>query len=332
MKIALRLGMAVFGLLFGALLLEIGLRCRTAFDNYRVQVAQTSLPTGTVQMGEIVRFIPSPRLVYGFRPELNVTFQGQPLRTNREGFRDDDHRPEKPPGKRRVLFLGDSILFGWGVPVQSRFTDVLARQRPDWEVLNMGIPGYNAAQEVECLRNYGLKYQPDLVVVNVVGNDAQMPNFIQRSPTDPGTSFLLDWFRGRLSRETLLPPQMQPGWVPGKVFLDDEPSRVPAAYRDLVGWEAVRRAYHQLAELGRVHHFQVACLGFPGTIGPAEIYCREETIAYWNFQPVTDRLMQERGIQDFNGSSLALGPTDAHPGEVLHQACGEFLAQKLPKE
>ncbi|MBN9414433.1 MAG: SGNH/GDSL hydrolase family protein [Candidatus Eremiobacteraeota bacterium] len=331
MRIAVRLTMVAFGLLLGALLLEVGLRMRTAFDNHRVQVAQTQKPTGAVQMGEIVRFIPNRRLVYGFRPELDVSFQGQPLRTNREGFRDLDHQIPKPLGKRRVLFLGDSILFGWCLPVESRYSDVLARLRPDWEVLNMGLPGYNAAQEIECLRVYGLPYQPDLVVINVVGNDAQMPNFIQRSPTDPGYSFLLDWFRGRLSRETLLPPQMQPGWVPGKVFLDDDPTRVPEAYREMVGWEAVRRAYRELAELGRVHHFQTACLAFPGTIGPAEIYCREAAIPYWDFQPVTDRIMKERNIQDFSGSSLAISPTDGHPGALLNQACGEFLAEKIAR-
>ena len=331
MKIALRLVMLTFGLLLGALLLEVGLRCRTAFDNHRAQVAQTRKPTGVVQMGEIVRFLANPRLLYGLQPDLNVVFLGQPLRTNREGFRDLEHQPENPTRKRRVVCLGDSIVFGWHLPKESRFSDVLARTRPDWEVLNMGVPGYNAAQEIECFRTYGMKYRPDLVIINVVGNDAQMPNFIQRSPTEPGTSFLLDWFRGRLGRDTLLPPQMQPGWVPGKVYLDDDPQRVPEAYREMVGWQAVWRAYRELAELGQKHQFQTACLAFPGTIPEAEVYCKELKIPYWNFQAVTDRLMKERNIQDFAHSSLAVSPTDNHPGRVLHQACGEYLAQKLPR-
>lgn len=329
MKIGLRLLLMALGLMVGAFLLEVGLRCRTAYDNHRVQVAMGKNPAGKVSMGEIVRFIPNRRLVYGFRPELQVTFQGQPLLTNREGFRDSDHPLQKPAGKRRVLFLGDSVLFGWSLPVKSRFSDVLASRRPDLDVMNMGLPGYNAAQEVECLRAYGLKYKPDVVIINIIGNDHQLPNFIQRSPGDLRSSFLLDWLRGRLSRDTLLPPQMQPGWVEGKVFLDEDPARVPSQYSDLVGWEAVRRAYAELAELGKQHHFEVACFAFPGTIGPAEIYCKDSDIAYWNFQAVTDRIMKERNIKDFGGSVLAVSPTDGHPGALLHQAGGEYLAEKL---
>jgi hypothetical protein len=331
MKIALRLMMMALGLVVGALFLEIGLRCRTAFDNYRVQVAQTQNPTGAVQMGQIVRFLPNRRLVYGLRPELEVQFQSQPLRTNKEGFRDADHPLEKPANKRRILFLGDSILFGWSLPLEARYSEVLAHKRPDWEVINLGIPGYNACQEIECLRAVGLKYQPDIVVMNVVGNDHQMPNFIQRSPLESRSSFLLDWFRGRLSRETLLPPQLQPGWVEGKVFLDEDPARVPAQYSDLVGWAAVRRSYLELAALGREHHFRPICFEFPGTIPEVRLNCEEAGVEVWEFQTTTERMMKERGIKEFGGSSLAVSPTDGHPGLELNRAAGDYLAQKLPR-
>lgn len=331
MKIARRLLMMALGLSLGALVVEVGLRARTAYDNHRVQLALGKNPTGKVQMGEIVRFLPQRRLVYGFRPDLQVTFQGQPLQTNHEGFRDSRHSLQKPDGKKRVLFLGDSVLFGWSLPLKARFTDVLASRRPDLDVMNMGIPGYSAAQEIECLRTYGLKYKPDVVVINIIGNDHQLPNFIQRSPADLRSSFLLDWVRGRLSRDTLLPPQMQPGWVEGKVFLDEDPARVPSQYSDLVGWEAVRRAYAELAELSRQHHFQAVCFAFPGTIKPVEIYCRESGIAYWDFQPVTEGIMKERNIPDFGGSVLAISPSDGHPGDILNKAGGEYLAEKLPR-
>ncbi len=109
MKIALRLLLMALGLLIGAVVLEAGLRCRTAYDNRRVQLAMGKNPSGEVQMGEIVRFIPNRRLVYGFRPQLEVKFQGEPLQTNKEGFRDGDHPLETPAGKRRVR-QGDPLL------------------------------------------------------------------------------------------------------------------------------------------------------------------------------------------------------------------------------
>ena len=40
------------------------------------------------------------------------------------------------------------------------------------EVLNFGVSGYNTQQEVETLREKGLRYSPDLVVLAVCVNDA----------------------------------------------------------------------------------------------------------------------------------------------------------------
>jgi hypothetical protein len=43
----------------------------------------------------------------------------------------------------------------------------LAKEVPNerWEVLNMAVPGYNTAMEVETLKARGLAYEPDVVVV-----------------------------------------------------------------------------------------------------------------------------------------------------------------------
>ena len=338
MRIARRLALISLGLLIGtifmALLAEIGLRIRTAYFNHLSLVTLTKNPPAKSEVvdGDIVRFLDNPRLVYAPRPNLDVIFRGQPLKTNAEGFRDTDHTVEKPPHKRRVLFIGDSTLFGWTMAVEKRYTNLLVEKMPDWDVMNMSMGGWNAAQEIECLRVYGLKYHPDLVIVNYVANDAQLPNYIQRSPTDTSASFLIDWLHGRLHRETLLPPQMQPAWKPGVVYLDDDPNRVPDQYRDIVGWEAVQRAYKELSELGKEHGFKTAVLGFPGGDDHARQFAEDASIPYWDFQPITSRLMTERNIKEYMGSVLAVTPTDAHPGPIMHAACAEFLVEHIRKE
>src|SRR4030095_7235687 len=49
----------------------------------------------------------------------------------------------------------------------------LREWRPDvsWEVWNLGIPGYNTAQELAYLNEVGERYQPDLVIVGFFVND-----------------------------------------------------------------------------------------------------------------------------------------------------------------
>ena len=41
----------------------------------------------------------------------------------------------------------------------------------DWQVWNLGVPGYNTSQELTTLRRFGPLYQPDLVVVGFYDND-----------------------------------------------------------------------------------------------------------------------------------------------------------------
>lgn len=331
MKIFARLLLLSMAFLFPLPLLELGLRCRTAYDNYRVQLADTQKLSGKVMAGQIVKFSGNRKMVYDLRPNLDVEFMGVPVKTNAEGFRDTDHPLVTPAGKRRILYLGDSNLFGWGVPYESCFEQVAARQLPKWDSMNMGRPGYNAAQEVECFKVYGLKYKPDVVVVNFISNDTQLPNYIQRSPTDTSASFLVDFVVGRLSRDTLLPPPPPPGHKDGPYKVEEDPSRVPDQYKDLVGWGAVERSYLELAELGKQHRFRIVLLAFPLRDEVGLNYARKAGFEICDSQPCLDKLMQERGVTDLRNSDLVLNPHDAHPNALVHQACGNFLAGWIQK-
>ena len=74
--------------------------------------------------------------------------------------------------------LGDSITFGNSVAWDQTFSYVLQQQlneragRRAFEVLNLGVSGYNTAQELATLRELGLNFSPDLIVLNVCLNDS----------------------------------------------------------------------------------------------------------------------------------------------------------------
>lgn len=47
---------------------------------------------------------------------------------------------KRPPGRSSVPFVGDSFVFGIGVPDQETFVNHLARGAP-WRFVNLGVPG-----------------------------------------------------------------------------------------------------------------------------------------------------------------------------------------------
>lgn len=108
----------------------------------------------------------------------NGWFAGVPARINNLGFRDPrDYSLDKRPNTFRILVLGDSVTFGHGAVFETTYPHLLEQQlkawRPDvnWEVWNLGVPGYNTAQELAYLADVGPTYRPDLVIVGVFPND-----------------------------------------------------------------------------------------------------------------------------------------------------------------
>ena len=105
-------------------------------------------------------------------------FAGVPAHTNSLGFRDTrEYSLSKPAGTFRILVLGDSVTFGHGALYETSYPWLLEQRlrdwRPDvkWEVWNLGVPGYNTAQELAYLNEVGVRYQPDLVIVGFFLND-----------------------------------------------------------------------------------------------------------------------------------------------------------------
>ena len=94
--------------------------------------------------------------------------------TNSHGQRDHERTLEKPPGVRRIILLGDSVVEGQGIQeIRDTLSGQLERLYPPGsvEVLNFGVSGYCTRAEVELLEVKGVKFQPDIVVIVFVFND-----------------------------------------------------------------------------------------------------------------------------------------------------------------
>jgi hypothetical protein len=89
---------------------------------------------------------------------------------NSRGLRDDEH-PLERTGKKRMLVLGDSFAWGFGVELRQRFSEILEARHSDWEIINASVSGYSTDQEYLYFEDRGWQYQPDVVLMVMHEND-----------------------------------------------------------------------------------------------------------------------------------------------------------------
>jgi len=116
-----------------------------------------------------------PELGWAHEPGVEGVFEKPQFRTlvriNQKGLRDRDHTYERKDETKRILVLGDSFAWGFGVEQTERFSEHL-EEFMEVEVINAGVSGYSTDQELLWYRSEGIQYRPDLVILVMSGNDA----------------------------------------------------------------------------------------------------------------------------------------------------------------
>ncbi len=150
---------------------------------------------------------------------------------NSRGLRGPEFAIPKPAEDRRVLFLGDSTVFGVLVADRDIFAAQVERALqavdPHIHVLNGGAPGWSSWQARRAFEERLSDYAPDLVVVATLWSDTQgagKPDAVRFSALFPGldrsSAFVVtrEWVRelrwGREVEEVkvgLRPPGSGPG-------------------------------------------------------------------------------------------------------------------------
>lgn len=105
------------------------------------------------------------------------------IKINSDGFRGGEYTFNKPEDTFRIVLLGDSFTFGWGLNLEETFGYRLERilnennLGTNFEVLNFGVPGMNTVGEIGRFKERALNYKPDLVIIGFVGDDDQSREF-----------------------------------------------------------------------------------------------------------------------------------------------------------
>lgn len=97
---------------------------------------------------------------------------------NSAGYRDVEHTRAKPPGVHRIAFVGDSFTYGVGVLFDDTYASRIGRELSlergeTWESIVLAQPGLDTQQEEEIVERDALSYDPDVLVLGYVLNDAE---------------------------------------------------------------------------------------------------------------------------------------------------------------
>jgi lysophospholipase L1-like esterase len=106
-----------------------------------------------------------------------IRLQPTIVKINSDGFRDRDFSIKKNTNTFRIIALGDSFTFGWGLNLTDTWPKQLENKLNEriknkhFEVLNFGVGGYNTIQEVLMFKEKGIKYNPDLLLLDFTMDD-----------------------------------------------------------------------------------------------------------------------------------------------------------------
>ena len=259
-------------------------------------------------------------------------------RINSAGIRDRELLTEpKPEGQRRIVCIGDSFTFGWGIPEERNWVrmleDELRGDGADIRTVNCGASGTVCIDEyVVGLERRFHRFAPDAVILTIclndlIGSDGLM---VFGPPVDTGSA-LLDLLLGATGRgplhlspdrdwvaDLMAMPRVYPDGTPNPRFGPDKPFE--AMWTQGVPQEYLRRGKAWCEQRGIP--FLVVIWPFLQGLGEGEHY---------PFQKLHDLVasdMRDAGIPllDVTGAlrgtppqDLWVTPADTHPNPTAQR-------------
>ncbi|MBI5629698.1 MAG: SGNH/GDSL hydrolase family protein [Elusimicrobia bacterium] len=262
------------------------------------------------------------------RPGASARIMGVEVRINSKGLRGPEKAYDKPAGVYRVLVLGDSLTFGFGVAQDKTFCrrieEALNRgpRRPAgrrYEVINAGVGNYGTAQELAYLRQEGYKYRPDHIILAFFINDAESAQKYRLN------------FLARHSMICVVGKLMARAWKVSR-----SPGRQYAAYYNSLyageRWPRYKALLEEAADQAQALDAKLTVLLLPDL----------HELKDYPFAPIHQRIrrvFETRGcvvidaLEAFGGEGEPhrwwVARDDTHPNQEAHQVIAELVLQKI---
>jgi len=268
----------------------------------------------------------NPKIGHVHKPGSNMELMDVNISINSDGLRDGDYPIERGDAYR-IIFLGDSLTFGWGVEQEYTFQYLLEEEigkTTPTEIINFGTGNYNTEQEVNLFFEKGVKYNPDKVVLFYFINDAEA------TPEKSGLWFLghshlisFYWSRiNSLMNNILVSKSFKDYYT--ALYMDDQE-----------GWINSKKAILELRDycLENAIAFQVVLLPelhdtnnliFGEVYNKISLFLQRSGIEYMSLA----KLFSDHGDQ----MELWVSYDDAHPNKLAHGKIAETLVEFISEK
>lgn len=339
-----RLILILFGTFLALLSAEVAARIFTFYIegrgrsiSERLNVSDnqpTQLSANSTNLRGLIRSTKIPDLVFELRPFTSGIFQKKPYQSNSFGARDREYQLEKPKDTLRIVGIGDSVMFGWGVSENESYLSLIEQKfrsaalpQKQIEVINFGTPGYNTSMEVALFEQKALLFQPDIVVLHVVNNDLDVPLFMSK----PHNIFSLkESFLARLIAPTTNTEHLVRHSINSSKNILEE-------YRHLAGIAAFRKSLMKLSKIAKERKIPVFVVS--GRL-PRDMrrelskICTLEKLTQVSVKEQIEKIMLEKNIPNTLKARMAafqVSLEDSHPNALGHQAYAAALTEALVK-
>jgi lysophospholipase L1-like esterase len=257
---------------------------------------------------------------------------------NNEGFRDrQPFTKYVPPGKKRIMFLGDSFTIGHGIKrMEDRFSDRVAawleQKAPGkYAVANLGDPGLEASQVEALAAAVLLKEQADVSVLIYVYNLNDIEGYMAIEGQNPLEGIYTSQPSFFLFRDTYLLNWLYFRFLQFRARNNTYFDRLAASYRTSA-WDGLRAKLSQLHRECKEGHADFRMVIFPflhNLTGEDSFrdarariadFCKAEKIPLLDLDPV---------FRQHAGENLMVSRFDAHPNERAHAIAAEAMEKDL---
>ena len=144
--------------------------------------------------GNLEIYEPDAKLYWKLEPNQDcfTKIGHEPVHINSHGTRGPEFATQKPPDTLRILSLGDSRTFGWGLSGEETYScrlQQLLQQKfggaRKVEVINAGVNAWSYPQMFVYFRDYGLAFKPDVVILGEANlwtefSEKNSPEFVRQ--------------------------------------------------------------------------------------------------------------------------------------------------------